>query len=760
MRSPLIALAGNPNTGKTTLFNQLTGSTGKVGNYPGITVDCHIGEVELPNRGTARLMDVPGTYSLAARSEEERVAIEVIAGLSENPNDRPDVVLVVVDATQLNRNLYLVLQVLELDIPTVVALTMVDVLESKGERIDRASLAKELGIPVVEVTASTRHGFDDLCAAIDSVLDAPAPTAPWTPPADLQVLLAPLSSALPPEWNAKGARSTALSLWALLSIDDADEHVGLPDSLRKAVAACRKSAEDAKRPIEEEVIASRYAWIDERSERFHPSGEGRVHESTDKVDKLLLHPLIGFAVFLGTMTVVFQALFSWSDPMIGAVESAVGWLGAVVSGLLPTGILHDLVVDGLIGGVGAVLVFLPQILLLFLFIGLMEDTGYMSRVAFLMDRVMRLVGLHGRAFVPMMSSFACAVPAVMATRTMERKRDRLLTMMVIPLMTCSARLPVYTLLIAVMAMPGEESNFNQGLLMAGMYIFSTLLALLVAGVLSRTVIKGPKVPLILEMPPYRRPHWPSVFRMLRQRATIFVRDAGGVILVCSLAMWALLAFPRHVDSSPELATMQAELAQRTELLSSSEAELYEAQGAGSLDPEERIGADFGSRENRAEFQAQTYELESAVSQKLSSERLATSYGGRMGRTIEPVIEPLGFDWKMGIGLIGAFAAREVFVSTMGVVYGVGEDLDGESSLLRDRLRRETKPDGSRAYTPLVCFSLLIFFALACQCMTTLAVVYRETKGWQWPTFLFTYTLILAWGCSFAVYQGGVALGFA
>ncbi len=760
MRSPLIAIAGNPNTGKTTLFNQLTGSTGKVGNYPGITVDRHMGTVELPKAGPVRVMDVPGTYSLAARSEEERVAIEVIAGLSSNDSYRPDAVLVVTDATQLNRNLYLLLQVLELEVPTVVALTMVDVLEAKGEHIDQAALARELGVAVVEVTASTGRGLDNLRAALDRALLGPAPTPRWTPPEDLNRFLQPLSDALPKEWNATGSRCTALCLWALLSIDDSDEHVGITPTLRAAVDTCRKSASEAGRDIEEEVIAGRYSWIDERSESFHPSGEGRVHHSTDKVDKLLLHPLIGFLVFLGTMTVVFQALFSWADPMIGVVETAVGWLGSLISGLLPPGIFHDLIVDGLIGGVGAVLVFLPQILLLFLFIGLMEDTGYMSRVAFLMDRVMRLVGLHGRAFVPMMSSFACAVPAVMATRTMERKRDRLLTMMVVPLMTCSARLPVYTLLIAVMARPGEEARFHQGLLMAGMYIFSTLLALIVAGVLSRTVIRGPKVPLILEMPPYRMPHWPSVVRMLRQRATVFVRDAGGVILVCSLVMWALLAFPRSSDSSPELSKMQVELTQRTELLASSEDTGFNQEGGAEIAAEDRIGADFGSVENRAAFQLQTDELATAVGQKLSAERLATSYGGRLGRTIEPVIAPLGFDWKMGVGLIGAFAAREVFVSTMGVVYGVGEDLDEESNLLRDRLRRETRPDGSRAYTPLVCFSLLVFFALACQCMTTLAVVYRETKGWQWPTFLFSYTLVLAWGCSFLVYQGGSLLGYA
>ena len=413
-------------------------------------------------------------------------------------------------------------------------------------------------------------------------------------------------------------------------------------------------------------------------------------------------------IFLALMTVVFQALFAGADPVIGWIESFFAWLGARVGAALPAGLFSDLVVNGLVAGVGSVLVFLPQILLLFLFIGILEDTGYMARVAFLMDRVMKVLGLHGRAFVPMLSGYACAVPAILATRTMERQRDRFLTMLVVPLMTCSARLPVYGLLIATMVPVGSAGPFAQGLLLAGMYLFSTVVALTAAAVLGRTVLKGPRVPLLLEMPPYRMPHGPSVVHLMWEKSRVFVKEAGTVILLCTVGMWALLSFPRAGPVSS---------ADAPELVAARDADA----GAAAL-------------------------------------RLQQSYGGRLGHAFEPVIAPLGFDWKIGVGLIGAFAAREVFVSTMAVVYGL-EGADESSTALRERVRSETRPDGSRLFTPLVCLSLMVFFALSCQCMSTLAVVKRETHSWRWPGFLFAYMTVLAWVASFVVYQGGRLLGF-
>jgi ferrous iron transport protein B len=414
-------------------------------------------------------------------------------------------------------------------------------------------------------------------------------------------------------------------------------------------------------------------------------------------------------------------LFSGADPAIGLIEDSFGWLQLQVAALLPAGLLSDFICDALIEGVGSVLVFLPQIALLFLFIGLMEDSGYMARVAVLMDRLMKAIGLHGRAFVPMLSGYACAVPAIMATRTMERRRDRMLTMMVIPLMTCSARLPVYTLLIAALFPATLVWGFLpvQGLLMVAMYLFSTLMALTCAAVLGRTLFKGPKVPFLVELPPYRRPHWPSLLRMVWQRSQLFVTQAGGVILGVTCLMWLLLSFPRQ----PEIAAR------------------FDAERAAvqSVEPQQRA------------------ELEAALSAREAGEALRASWGGRLGRAMEPLIEPLGFDWKIGVGLLGAFAAREVFISTMGVVYGIGADATEDSPSLREKLHAEQYPDGRPVYTPLVGLSLMVFFALACQCMSTLAVVRRETRSWVWPIFLFIYTGALAWLSSFAVYQVGSLL---
>jgi ferrous iron transport protein B len=406
------------------------------------------------------------------------------------------------------------------------------------------------------------------------------------------------------------------------------------------------------------------------------------------------------------MLVVFQSLFSWSDPAISLIEDAFGWVNGRIDGWLGPGIFHDFLTQGLVSGVGNVLVFLPQILLLFFFIGLLEDSGYMARVAYLMDRVMKSLGLHGRAFVPMLSGFACAVPAILATRTMERQRDRLLTMLVIPLMTCSARLPVYTLIIAALFPPTQVFGILpvQGLLMVGMYVFATVITLLAAGVLGRTAVKGRRIPLILELPPYRLPSLGGTLKMMWERAAVFLKEAGTVILACTIALWVLLSFPR-------------------------------------VDP---IAAPPGA----------------ATAQAAPPSPIAQSYGGRLGHAIEPVLAPLGFDWKIGVGLIGAFAAREVFVATLGLVYGIDEAAEGaEAAPLRDRLRAETRADGKPAYTPLVGLSLMIFFAISCQCMSTLATVKRETKSYRWPLFMFVYMTALAYALSFAVYQGGRLLGF-
>jgi ferrous iron transport protein B len=682
-----VALCGLPNTGKTTLFNALTGHRARVGNYPGITVERRSADIEVTPGRCAELLDIPGTYSLVARSADEQLAIEAAVGLGGHP--RPDVLIACVDATAPARCLHLATQLLELGARVVVALTMVD--EAEGGGPSPEALNEALGCRVVAVDARRGRGLPGLRRAVAAAADEPAPAAElsWKPSPALAARIAEVREILPTGWPD----CDGMAVWALMSLEDGDELEHIPAGLRDRV---RRHA-GAARDIDEEVITGRYGWIDERIAALARPAPRRPW--TERLDRALLHPFLGLLLFLALMVIMFQALFTWCDPAIALIEWAFAAAGDRLGTWIPEGFARGLVVDGLIGGVGSVLVFVPQILLLFFFLGLLEDLGYMSRVAVLMDRIMGAMNLHGRAFVPMLSGFACAIPAIMATRTMERRRDRLLTMMVIPLMTCSARLPVYTLIIAALIPPQSWLGFPiQGLLMVAMYLFSVTTALVAAWVLSRTIrpLRAKRLPLVVDLPPYRRPRIADVATMMWERTSVFVREAGTVILGCSVVLWLLLSYP-------------------------------------------------GVQIEGSEIEVQSAQIEE-------------SYAGRVGKAIEPAIAPLGFDWKIGIGIVGAFAAREVFVSTMGVVYAVEADPD-DSAQLRDQLRAERRPDGSPAYTPLIGLSLMIFFALACQCMSTLAVVKRETASWRWPLFLFAYMTALAWAMSFIVYQGGRLLGF-
>jgi len=711
---PRVVLAGNPNVGKTTLFNALTGKSAKVSNYPGITVESHHGELALPTR-VAELIDLPGTYSLNARSAEEQIALDAIVGL--HGADAPDAVIVCVDVTQLARSAYLLLQCRELGARCIVALTMVD--EAGAAAPDSRAVGALLGCEVVAVTARTRRGLTELAAAVDRVLRGERVASwRWSPSPKLRAHLDAIKAGLPDSWRATarygkddGRADDALALWALTCIEsdgiDADELVGVPAELR-AIVAAEQRGEDL-RALDDEAVLSRWTWLDREIPKLVRSRTDRSR--TERIDRVLLHRVFGFFVFLGVMAVMFMALFAWAQPAIDLIESAFKLLGNELRQLLGDGVFTDFLVGGVIGGVGTVMMFLPQILLLFLFLGFLEDCGYLARVAYLMDRIMRSMNLHGRAFVPMLFGFACAVPAITATRTMERRRDRILTMMVVPLMTCSARLPVYTLLIAALIPSGR---LTQAMLMVGMYLFSASTSLAAAWVMSKSVkpLKAKRLPFIIELPPYRFPRVRDVMRMMWSKSSMFLREAGTVILACSIALWALLYFPRTLpEGSPE-------------------------------------------------YQALVEKAPPAEKQNIvEAARLENSLGGRLGHALEPVIEPLGFDWKIGVGIIGAFAAREVFISTLGIVYAVG-DADESSEPLRERLRAEHKRDGSRAYTPLMALSLMVFFALAMQCMSTLAVVRRETGGWRWPAFLFAYMTVLAYVASFVVYQGGRLLGFS
>lgn len=699
-----VLLIGNPNVGKTSLFNHLTNSSARVGNYPGVTVDRRQATRRVVaddgNHLDLHIADAPGAYSLSARSREEQISLQAVLGWGGVP--RPDLVVAVVNAAQLSRNLYLVSQLLELGVPTVVALTMMD--EAKGQAPSVDELSKSLGVPCVAAHGDTGEGVSELLSKMTNTLSSSETQHPRLSahyPEELRAAADRVAEALPAEWRGSVERDRGLALWALASLEDDDELVDIPPALRERVRDVRSGAMD----YDLMTAQARYEAIDKLVEGLISGDSSHVLRLSERVDRFLLHPFWGFIAFLATILIMFQTLFSWSDPFISIIEDLVSFLQTSVGDALGSGLLTDLVVEGVIGGVGNVIVFLPQILLLFLFIGLLEDSGYMARLAYLMDRVMKSLGLHGRAFVPMLSGFACAIPAIMATRTLESRRDRLLTMMVVPLMTCSARLPVYTLLIAALYPVETDGGLPiQGMMMVGLYLFSVFVALLAAWVLGRTMMPGRAVPLILELPPYRLPRLSPTLRMMRLRSGQFLKEAGTVILAATVVLWALLSFPR---------VQTGETAQ-----TSSISQIEDSQAPA----------------------------------------LEDSYAGTLGKTLEPVMRPLGFDWKITTGIIGAFAAREVFISTMALVYGIGE-VDDEALPLRERIKQERKPDGSRVYTPLVGLSLMIFFALACQCMSTLAVVKRETHSYRWPAFLFVYMTVLAYFFSFVVYQGGRLLGY-
>lgn len=724
--APTVLVVGNPNAGKSTLFNRLTGGGARVGNFAGTTVDRTQGTARIGDRSVT-LVDVPGTYSLAARSPEERVAIDAILGLG---GERPDALLVVCDAPRLGRSLYLALQVLELEVPAVLVLNLVDEARANGIEPELDALSESLGLPVVATVARTGEGTDALKQALSAVLDDPDSARPGCPhdwPEQLQSDARRVEAALPESWSvAAGSpgRKRAIALWTLLSMDD-DPAPDLPEGLRSVLQALLDETEADGRDLASELVGTRYTWIDARL----PGFEGRRAQPArmpieDRIDRVLLHPVLGSVAFLSVMFLVFTALFAWADPAIGLIEEATSWFGAQVGSAFlalaaavpgasgAIALLGEFVVEGLIGGVGAVIVFLPQIGLLFLFLALLEDCGYLARAAHLMDRILRAAGLPGRAFVPLLSGYACAVPAILATRTMPRFRDRLLTMLVIPLTSCSARLPVYTLLIGAL-FPATVAGLGiplRPLALFGLYLFSTAVTVIAALVLGRLLFPDEATPALLELPPYRMPSAGTVLRLVYARCTDFLREAGGIILWATVALWFLLSFPRY-------------------------------------EPADLLPPDVVAQHDAEALE----ELAAPIA-------LERSYAGRLGKTIEPVIAPLGYDWKIGVGLIGAFAAREVFVSTMGLVYGIGDDVDEESDALRARLRAEKRGDGSPVYTPLVGTSILVFFALAMQCLSTLAVLRKETASWRWPAFVFVYMTSLAWVAAFAVYQGGRLLG--
>jgi ferrous iron transport protein B len=700
--APVVLLAGNPNSGKTTVFNALTGSRAKVGNYPGVTVERRVGRL-----GDVELVDLPGTYSLSASSPEEQVAMQALLF-----TERPSAVIVVADATALARGLYLASQIIDSGVPVLLALNMMDEARALGITIDTAELSRRLGAPVVPIAAARREGLNDLRTALTALLAAPPVGRVAPVPAEATAAVDAVEDVLAdesPELSPAARRSRAI--WALLSVGD-DELGEVSGRLRAAVTEARAGAEG---DLDLALVGDRYRRLDAIVAATVSRGPLR-RSITDRVDGLVTHPFWGALVFITVLGVVFQALFSWSEPAIGAIEAVVSWIQELVVGTFPAGTLRDLVTQGLIAGVGNVVVFVPQIALLFLFIGLLEDSGYLARVAFLIDRLMARVGLHGRAFVPMLSGYACAIPAIMATRTIESRRDRLITMLVVPFTSCSARLPVYVLVIGAVFAGSKIGPFQAGgLILLAMYLLSLFGALGTAAVLRRTVLKGPRPVLVLELPPYRAPLVRNLVVNVWRSVRSFLVDAGTVILALTIVLWALLSFPKDGEVASRFAAMRA--------------------------------------------QTQDTEQLAAIDAAEAGEQLRHSLGGRMGHTIEPVLEPLGMDWRMGIGIIGAFAAREVFVSTLGTVFDIG-DADETSQPMREALREAKRQDGSPLLTMASGLALMVFFVFACQCMSTVAVVRRESQSWRWPLAMVAWMSAIAYLSALLVYQLGRVMGLA
>jgi len=668
-----IALIGNPNSGKTSLFNQLTGLNQKVGNFPGVTVDKKTGTSRLADGSKINVLDLPGTYSIYAKSSDEQVVTDILID-PENKN-YPDILVVIVDASNLKRNLLLLSQSIELGIPTVLALNMVDLADRMGKGIITTTLAEEYQVPVVSINARRGDGISDL----KEVLSKPI-IAPQRPFLDINELVGPDIS----KKINSGKQTPYLNLHQLITTS--------------------AISEGEAQTIQTKDTTLRYGKINRILKKAAlPMEQKGLKIYTDKIDKILTHKIWGYLIFITILFIIFQAIFSWASWPMELIDNYVTrfsyWLGAV----LPAGVLTNLLKDGIVPGVGGVLIFIPQIAILFAFIALLEESGYMSRVVFLMDKIMRKVGLNGKSVVPLISGMACAIPAIMATRNIENLKERLITIFVTPLISCSARLPVYTILIALVI--PDERVFGimniQGLVLLGLYLLGFGSALLSAWLLKQIIKTTERSFLIMELPTYKMPRWKNVGLSIFEKVRTFTFEAGKIIVAISIVLWVLASYgpAKEMDVANE-----------------------------------RVMASFDD----ADYSASEFDT------RLANYKLEHSYAAILGKGIEPAIKPLGFDWKIGIALVTSFAAREVFVGTMATLYSVQSSGD-EATSLREKMKNAVNSEtGQPVFTLPVGLSLMIFYVFAMQCMSTLAVVYRETKGWKWPILQTVYMSALAY----------------
>jgi len=730
-RTVHIALVGNPNTGKTTVFNRLTGVRQRVGNYPGVTVERKLGSTQIDGRPIT-VIDLPGTYSLVAESVDERVVIDVLAGRIKG-TPRPDVAVCVVDATNLKRNLFLAMQLAETGLPLVIALNMADEADDQGIHIDTAVLSERLGVPVVSMSAAQNRGINELKQAIARAIEQQPRMIPVRMPESVIEATHELRRAL---GRFSEVELNDAELRRLLF--DADSAVLDRFGPQRATAAgivretCDRLASSGACLSTTEAIVS-YAHLDTILHGVVTRVTPHRQSPTHAIDYWLTHRLFGLVAFFGLMAIVFISIYIGANPLMDAIDAGKGYIQNLAGGLLAgSPMLESLVVDGVIEGVGAVVIFLPQILILFFFISLLEDTGYMARAAFLMDKLFGWCGLNGKCFVPMLSSFACAVPGILSARTISDPKARLTTILVAPLMSCSARLPVYVLLIAALIEP-VYGPWLAGLALLAMHFVGLAVALPIAFVVNRFLLKTKSQPFVLEMPPYRTPRLRDVLHRMWHQGAAFLKAAGTIIFAMTIIIWALLYFPHG--------------------------EHVEQQAAAEFT--QQVAAERGiSDAAAAELVAEDEDLAGRLGNTIDAAYVEQSMLGRAGKFVQPVFAPAGFDWKITVSVLAAFPAREVVVSTLGIIYRLGGDTDEESTGLRDAVVNAKWSEGARAgqpvFTPLVAFALMVFFALCSQCGSTLAVIARETS-WRWAVVSFLYMTTLAWLGAVAVYQVGSLL---